>query len=67
MVQNGLSKKQDPISKIIRTKRARGIAQVIEHLAHKLQALSSNPNTITLPHRKKGDSALFMLCSKDMY
>jgi hypothetical protein len=32
MVQVGLGKKQDPISKITRSKRAESMAQVVEHL-----------------------------------
>jgi hypothetical protein len=35
IVQAGLGKKQDPISKIIRTKRAGGMAQVVECLISK--------------------------------
>jgi hypothetical protein len=34
-VQAGLGKKQDPVSKIIRTERTAGMAQVVEYLPHK--------------------------------
>jgi hypothetical protein len=34
-VQADLDRKQDPISKVTRTKRAGGMAQVVEHLASK--------------------------------
>jgi hypothetical protein len=44
-VQTSLSKKQDPISKIARVKRAGSMIRVIENLASKLKALSSNPST----------------------
>jgi hypothetical protein len=41
------SKTQDPIQKITKTKRAWGVAQVVEHLPSKCKALcsSSNPST----------------------
>jgi hypothetical protein len=42
MVQAGLGNKQDPISKIIRVKRARGMARAVERLPTKCEALSSN-------------------------
>jgi hypothetical protein len=38
-------KKRDPISKITRAKRVRGMAQVIKCLPSKCEALSSNRNT----------------------
>jgi hypothetical protein len=43
-VQASLGRKQDPISKIIRKKKkARDVAQAIEHLPSKCEVLSSNP------------------------
>jgi hypothetical protein len=41
------AKKQDPISKITRTKRIRGGAQAVEHLSSKHEVFSLNPSTIT--------------------
>jgi hypothetical protein len=46
MVQAGQGKKQDPISKITRAKRTRGMAHGIEHLPSKCE-LKFNPYTIT--------------------
>jgi hypothetical protein len=43
VVQSSLGKKQDPISKITRATRATGMAQVVEHLPSKKEALHSNP------------------------
>jgi hypothetical protein len=37
VVHTGLGKKQDPISKITKAKRARGVGQVVEHLSRQLQ------------------------------
>jgi hypothetical protein len=37
-------------SKITRTKRTGGVAQVLEHLPKKCEALSSNPNTTKKTH-----------------
>jgi hypothetical protein len=45
VTQAGLGKKQDPISKITRAKRAGGVAQAVECLTHKHEALSPNPST----------------------
>jgi hypothetical protein len=39
------NKKQDPISKIIRAKRAGAVTQVVECLPSKCKVLNSNPNT----------------------
>jgi phosphatidate phosphatase PAH1 len=47
--QTSLGKKQDPISKITRTKRAGGIVQVVECLPSKHEAL----NQISIPQKKK--------------
>jgi hypothetical protein len=44
MFQAGLGKKQNLISKIIRAKRNRGMAQVTQCLPHKHDALNSNSN-----------------------
>jgi hypothetical protein len=45
MVQDALNQKGDPISKITRVKRAGGLAQVIEYLPIKCEALNSTPST----------------------
>jgi hypothetical protein len=37
--------KQDPIFKITRAKRGRGVAEVVVRLSFKCEALSSNPST----------------------
>jgi hypothetical protein len=42
--QAGLDKKQDLISKIARAKRAGVMAQAVEYLPCKSEALSSNPS-----------------------
>jgi hypothetical protein len=44
-VQARMSKKQDPISKITRAKRADGMTKVVEHLPSKCKALNSNSST----------------------
>jgi hypothetical protein len=36
---------QDPISKVLNTKRAEGVAQGVERLPTKCEAVSSNPST----------------------
>jgi hypothetical protein len=46
------AEKQDPISKIIREKRAGGMAQVIECLPSNTESLSSNPSTPHHIHKK---------------
>jgi hypothetical protein len=45
MVQASLEKKQDPISKITRSKRVGGVAQIVGCQPSKSEALSSNPRT----------------------
>jgi hypothetical protein len=45
-VQARPGKKQVPISKITRVKRAGGIAQVVQCLPSQCETLSSNPNNI---------------------
>jgi hypothetical protein len=45
MVQAGLAKKQDPISKITYQKKTIGMARAVEFLPCKSEALSSNPST----------------------
>jgi hypothetical protein len=42
MVQAGLGKRQEPISKIPRAKMAEGMDQVVECLSGKYETLSSN-------------------------
>jgi hypothetical protein len=44
-VHTGLGKKQNPISKVPRAKRARPRAQVVGHLPCKCEVLSSNSST----------------------
>jgi hypothetical protein len=46
--------RETPISKITRAKRTRGMAQVIEYLLYKYEALSSNPS----PSKKKEESII---------
>jgi hypothetical protein len=46
---------ENPISKITRAKRAGGVAQGVERLLSKYEALSSNPNTAKQT-RKTGSS-----------
>jgi hypothetical protein len=38
-------KKQEPISKITREKKAKGMTQGVEHLPSKCEALSPHPST----------------------
>jgi hypothetical protein len=45
VVQVSLGKKQDPIFKMTRAKRTAEVAETIENLPHKHEALSSNPST----------------------
>jgi hypothetical protein len=52
MVQAGLGKKQDPVSKINRAKRAGRVAQMVEYLPNKCAALSSNSSTTTTTKKK---------------
>jgi hypothetical protein len=47
MIQSSLGKKQDPVSKITRAKRAGGVAQAVEHLPGKLKAKKSKHKTGT--------------------
>jgi hypothetical protein len=44
MVGDSLNKKQNPISKITRAKRAGGVFQAVQHVHGKFKALSSNPS-----------------------
>jgi hypothetical protein len=44
-VQSSLGRKQNPISKITKTKRAIRVTEVVEHLPSKGKALSSNLST----------------------
>jgi hypothetical protein len=53
MVQDGLSKKQDPITKITRAERAGGMTEVEDGLLLKCKALSSNPSTTTTKKKRK--------------
>jgi hypothetical protein len=45
VVQAGLGKKQDSISKITKAKRIGGMAQVVESLSSNCESLSSNYST----------------------
>jgi hypothetical protein len=45
VVPASLGKKEDLNSKIIKAKRAGGMAQAVENLSSKCKALSSNPST----------------------
>jgi hypothetical protein len=51
-------KKQDLIYKIISTKKARGMAQVVEYVPRKHKALRSNPSKITETQQQKKDNGL---------
>jgi hypothetical protein len=53
MAQASLGKKQDPISKkTSQTKRAGDMAQVVDLLPSKWEALSSNPSTLKKQNQK---------------
>jgi hypothetical protein len=47
-VQASLDKKWDPIFKVTRAKRVEGMAQAVERLPSKCEALSSNSSTTPL-------------------
>jgi hypothetical protein len=49
--------KGDPISKISNTKRAGGVAQVVEHLSTERQTLSSNSSAANKKKNKKENTA----------
>jgi hypothetical protein len=51
-IQVGPGKRQDPISKITRAKRAGVVAQEVEYLFSKCKVLSLNPRTAPTPHKK---------------
>jgi hypothetical protein len=56
VVQAGLSKKEDSISKITITKRTGDVAQVLECLPSQHKALNSNPSTThTHTHKNSGE------------
>jgi hypothetical protein len=57
MVHTGLGKKQNPVSKVTRAKRARGMTQEVKHLSSHCKALSSNPNTA---RKKKNFVSIFV-------
>jgi hypothetical protein len=52
VVQVHLGKKWDPISKITKAERARGVDEV-EHLPNMLKVLSSNSSTVKKDHGLK--------------
>jgi hypothetical protein len=64
-VQSQPGKKQDPIWKVTKAKKAGGVAQVLELLPSKCEALSSNPSTAPSPKKelKLWVKALFWLYS----
>jgi hypothetical protein len=45
VLEAGLDKKQDRVSKISRAKRAESVTQAVEHLPGKCEALGSNCST----------------------
>jgi hypothetical protein len=45
IVQAGLGKKQDVVSKIIRARRDRSVAKAMEYLPSKHKMMNSNPST----------------------
>jgi hypothetical protein len=53
VIQAQTGKKQDPISKIFKTKRAGGMVQVAECLPSKCEAVSSNPSTAKKKKKKR--------------
>jgi hypothetical protein len=53
VVQAGPSKKQELMSKILRAKRVRGMAQVVEHLWSKNETLSSSSSPSIAKKKKK--------------
>jgi hypothetical protein len=61
MVQVCPGKKQDPIPKTTRAKRAGRMAQMVECLPSKREALNSNPST-TKTKQNKGMTALVSIC-----
>jgi hypothetical protein len=61
VVQASLGKKQDCISKIIRAKRAVGVAQAVTHLPSQKEALLSNPTTT----KKRKENQKQRLAGKD--
>jgi hypothetical protein len=58
MIQTGLGKNQDPISRITRAQRAAGVARALEHLPSKCEALSLNLST----SKKKKKRSLHLDC-----
>jgi hypothetical protein len=53
MAQSDMGKKSDPVSKIIKVKKAGSVAPVTEYLPSKVEALSSNSRTIKKKKKKK--------------
>jgi hypothetical protein len=60
-VDTSLGKKLESSPQITRAQSAGGIAQVVGHLDSKLEALSSNPNTVP-PKKIKRFNELSSLC-----
>jgi hypothetical protein len=63
MFKKKKKKTQDPIQKITTTKRAGGLAQVVECLPRKCEVPSSNRNTAKKKKKKKG---LFWLMASEV-
>jgi hypothetical protein len=60
---HGKKSSQDPISKITRVKWTPGVAQAVEHLLCKWQALGSNPSyTKTNKQQQKSHSCFSLFC-----
>jgi hypothetical protein len=57
-VQGYLGIKQDFISKVTNAKKAGGMAQGVESLLSKCEALSSTPNTTKVKKNKRGSDKL---------
>jgi hypothetical protein len=55
-----LTKKQHPIFKLTIAKRAGGVAQVVDYLPGRHEALSSTPEPPTPPPKKKKKKAIII-------
>jgi hypothetical protein len=56
LVQASLGKNQDHIAKITRTKGAGSMAQAVENLPHKHEALNLNSNTTKKTNKKPNNN-----------
>jgi hypothetical protein len=66
MIEAVLGKKRDPISKVTRTKRTESMAQAIDCLPSKCEALSSNSSTTKKKERKKKELIVITLKSDNI-